>query len=496
MADGYIAPAGMPELPALPRTSALLGWLTRRVADAMRPDPPVVPVGTPLLAAVGVLRRSEARACLITDAQGRAAGLLDADLLLRDALFQADPATPVERIMEGPAALVGGADLLHEAAGRLLRERRRVLGVVDGGGRPLGLLTTAAMLAPLLDPLNAYLDHARLPGWSERAALWSTLLRDGQDPSAVQAAMSGVTDALIARITETCVESMAEDGWGEPPVRFTVLLMGSAGRHESFLRPDQDNGFILGDYPDAQHDQVDRWFIELAGRFTRALELAGFPLCRGNVMATNPVWRKSISQWRAQIAGWAHRRSLQSVMWADIFLDFRAVGREAALGDELRTAVLEVCAEQPLYLKQLSWEHVRHDVPLGLFGQLLGEPVAEHHDEIDLKLRATLPLVGLIRMLALRNGIAETGTMPRLRTLIAAGRVSEGFGGMLGEDFAILTGLRVRQQLADLQAGRMVSNHLKLAGLSERERKRLVRLFRSVDTLRRIAAQEFGGRLG
>ena len=40
--------------------------------------------------------------------EGRAVGLLDADLLLRDAMFQADPATPVERIMEGPAALVGG----------------------------------------------------------------------------------------------------------------------------------------------------------------------------------------------------------------------------------------------------------------------------------------------------------------------------------------------------------------------------------------------------
>ena len=496
MADGFIAPAGVLESPDSPRTSALLGWLTHRVADAMRPDPAVVPVATPLLAAVAVLRRSEAQACLITDAQGRAVGLLDADLLLRDALFQADPATPVERIMDGPAALVGGADLLHEAAARLLHERRRALGVVDADGRPVGLLTAAGTLAPLLDPLSAYLDHASLPGWAERAALWAALLRDGQDPSAVQSAMSGVTDALIARIAESCVQAMAEDGWGEPPVRFTVLMMGSAGRHESFLRPDQDNGFILGDYPDALHEQVDRWFIELAERFTRGLETAGFPLCRGHVMATNPVWRKSISQWRAQIAGWAHRRSLQSVMWADIFLDFRAIGGDTALGDELRSAVLEICDEQPLYLKQLSWEHVRYDVPLGLFGQLLGEPVAEHHDEIDLKLRATLPLVGLIRMLALRNGIAETGTMDRLRKLIAAGRVSEGFGGMLAEDFAILTGLRVRQQLADLQAGRLVSNHLKLAGLTERERKRLVRLFRSVDTLRRIAAQEFGGRLG
>ena len=196
---------------------------------------------------------------------------------------------------------------------------------------------------------------------------------------------------------------MAEDGWGEPPVAFTVLMMGSGGRHESFLRPDQDNGLILDDYPDERHDTVDRWFIEFAERFTRVMAASGFPLCRGHVMATNPVWRKSISQWRAQIAGWAHRRSLQSVMWADIFLDFRAVGGAAHLGDALRAAVLQVCADQPNYLKQLSWEHVRQDVPLGLFGQLLGEPGAEHHHEIDLKLRASLPLIGLIRMLALRT---------------------------------------------------------------------------------------------
>ena len=29
--------------------------------------------------------------------------------------------------------------------------------------------------------------------------------------------------------------------------------MGSGGRGESYLFPDQDNGFILADYPDAEH---------------------------------------------------------------------------------------------------------------------------------------------------------------------------------------------------------------------------------------------------
>ena len=497
MADGVVLPQGLrEEAPSPAAPSALLDWLTRRVADVVRPDPAVGPAGTTLLAAVATLRRAETTACLVADAQGRAVGLLDADLLLRDAIFNADPATPVERIMLGAAALVGAGDRLHEAAGRLLRERQRAFGVIDEAGQPFGVLTVEAALGPLAAPVAAYLDRDHPPGWSDRAALWAALLNDGQSALAVQAAMGQLNDSLIAGIAATCVRVMAEDGWGDPPVRFTVLLMGSGGRQESFLRPDQDNGFILDDYPDAQHDIVDRWFIELAGRFTRALDEAGFPLCRGHVMATNPVWRKSISQWRAQLAGWAHRRSLQSVLWADIFLDFRAVGGAVELGDALRAAMLEVCADQPLYLKQLSWEHVRHDVPLGLFGQLLGEPGAEHHDEIDLKLRATLPLVGLIRMLALRTGIAATGTMERLRILIGAGRISEGFGAMLAEDFAILTALRVQQQLADLAAGRPVGNHLKLAGLNERERKRLVRLLRSVDTLRRIAAQEFGGRLG
>jgi len=476
--------------------SALLAWLTRRVAEAMLPDPSIVAGSTPLLAAVGVLRQSGARACLVTDAQGRAVGLLDADGLLRDALFQADPATPVEQVMDGPPALVGAAEPLPEAAGRMLRERRRVLGVVGSDLRPLGLLTTEAVFSALLEPAAAWLDHAPLPGWTERVALWSSLLRDGQDAVGVQAAMGVLTDALVARLAETCVDAMATDGWGPPPVGFTVLMMGSAGRHESFLYPDQDNGFILEDYPDARHDQVDRWFIELAGRFTRALEAAGFPLCRGNVMASNPVWRKSIGQWRAQIAGWAYRRSLQSVLWADIFLDFRAVGGAADLGAALRQAVLRVCAEQPLYLQQLSWEHVRQDVPLGLFGQLLGESDAGHPREIDLKLRASLPLVGLIRALALRAGIAATATRDRLAALVAAGRLSEAFGATLAEDFATLTELRARQQLASLEADQPVGNLLPLAGLAERDRERLVRLFRSMDTLRRFAAQEFGGRLG
>jgi hypothetical protein len=57
--------------------------------------------------------------------------------------------------------------------------------------------------------------------------------------------------------------------------------MGSGGRGESLLFPDQDHGFVLADYPDEQHGEIDPWFIELAERFTATLDRLHFPLCDG-----------------------------------------------------------------------------------------------------------------------------------------------------------------------------------------------------------------------
>jgi len=135
-------------------------------------------------------------------------------------------------------------------------------------------------------------------------------------------------------------------------------------------------------------------------------------------------------------------------------------------------------------------------MPLGLFGQLQGEPGEAHADTIDLKLRASLPMVGLLRALALRHGVAATGTLERLHALVALGRIGADLGAALEEDFHALTALRLRQQVADLEAGREPGNYLPFAGLSARDRRRLVNLFRTLDLLRRAAAQEFGGRTG
>jgi signal-transduction protein with cAMP-binding, CBS, and nucleotidyltransferase domain len=112
---------------------------------------------------------------------------------------------------------------------------------------------------------------------------------------------------------------------GQPPVPFALIFMGSGGRGESGLAPDQDHGLVLADYPDSEHRAVDLWFRSFSQRVTQALAELGFPLCRGGVMATNPLWRKSLPQWRAQLSYWMRRRNPAVLRSADIFFDFRGV---------------------------------------------------------------------------------------------------------------------------------------------------------------------------
>jgi signal-transduction protein with cAMP-binding, CBS, and nucleotidyltransferase domain len=128
-----------------------------------------------------------------------------------------------------------------------------------------------------------------------------------------------------------------------------------------------------------------------------------------------------------------------------------------------------------------------------MFGQIIPD---DDEKRIDLKLRGTLPLVGLVRFMALRHGIAVTGTLDRLAALQAAGAISSGLHAALVEDFAVLTDLRLRQQLADHAAGVPLGNRLELVGLAERDRARLVQVFRSIDLLRKVAAQSYGGQRG
>ena len=223
--------------------------------------------------------------------------------------------------------------------------------------------------------------------------------------------------------------------------------MGSGGRGESYLFPDQDNGFILDDYPDAEHTRIDAFFIELAARMTGQLDQLGFPLCRGGVMAINPVWRKSISQWRQQIGLWVRRRSEVAMQLTDVLFDFQNVFGERRLADDLRRAILGLCREESGVPARVVRRSGRAPRGSRLFRRLLTEREdPAHKGQINLKYAGTLPLAEAVRLLALRAGIAANGTLARIDALGPTGELSRDVQDYLRAAFDHITSLQLRSR--------------------------------------------------
>jgi signal-transduction protein with cAMP-binding, CBS, and nucleotidyltransferase domain len=376
--------------------------------------------------------------------------------------------------------------------------------VVDDEGGLCGMLYLRDAFPAAIPSLVAHIDQltheTTLDGLREVKAaqvrLAADLFADRVPAPEILSLISHINNDIYRRVVQLNLQAMRDAGWGDPPVGFAVIVMGSGGRGESFLFPDQDNGFILAGYPDAEHGRIDPFFIELAERMTAQMDQLGFPLCRGGVMATNPVWRKTLGQWRWQVSAWIERRSEVAMQLCDILFDFQAVYGERALAEQLRATILTRVRANLGFLRQMFGVQAEHRAGLGWFNRLLRERAdPAHRGKVNLKYRGTLPLAEAVRLLALRHGVAPTGTLARIDALCAAGHLGRDEHDHLRGAFDHISGLQLRQQIADYRAGRPVSNHVDPAELTARELDLLKAAFRANNDFRTRVRSELTGEI-
>ena len=467
--------------------------------------PPVVVAGD-LAASEVVARMSEAgaSAAVVLDDGQRIAGILTEQDVTRRIAGRPVGDQPVAALMTRPVATVGAEQPLYEAIGVMRRLHLRHMPVVDAGGALAGMLylheALAVANAGLVEHIERLTHETTLEGLREVKAaeveLAADLFTDRVPAPEIQGLISAINNDIYRRVLALNLDAMRAAGWGAPPVAFSTIVMGSGGRGESYLFPDQDNGFILDDYPDSEHARIDAFFIELADRMTAQLDQLGFPLCRGGVMAINPVWRKTSMQWREQVTRWVRRRSEAALRFCDILFDFRSVYGESRLADELRGTILQLCRASPGFLYDMFGIQADHRAGVGWFGRLVTErDDPRHKGQINLKYTGTLPLAEGIRLLALRAGIEATGTLARIDALAAAGELSRDVQDHLRGAFDHITGLQLRQQITDFQAGRPVSNFVDPAALTERERDLLKAGLRAINDFRIHVRAELTGEL-
>jgi signal-transduction protein with cAMP-binding, CBS, and nucleotidyltransferase domain len=484
-----------------PRAGSQTALFRFRVRDFMRPTVMTSPVDASVREVVAAMAARRRTAAVLTDEAGRVAGILTERDVTRRIAVQGAPEGPVAAFATRPVHTIAADDYLYRAVARMRRLDLRHLPVVDNAGRPIGMVdlidAVASVAGQMLRQLDRLTRETTTEGLAEIKAaqreIAGELLADNLPASEILALVTDVNLDLHRRVLEAEVAALAEAGWGEPPVPFTLLVMGSGGRGENFLHPDQDNGFILADYGCDDHRRIDPWFVALAERFNAELDRIGFPLCKGHVMARNPLWRKTATEWRDQVALWARRRSPVAVLFADIFFDFRAAAGPPAPAAGLRAHVTEVLKVYPALLSMMSRDETVHSVALGLFGRLRADRSAAAEGRVDLKLRGTLPLVSSLRLWALKRGIAETGTLARLAGLREAGVVTRDDADELASAFERVTFALLRQQLRDAEASRPIGNLVDPKALLRRERDELVASLRAIERFRRETHAMFTG---
>lgn len=438
-----------------------------RVGDIMSAPLEFAAAATITGDAAGILRDRGVSSVVIGDA-GRVEGIFtERDLLRAIAAGGADAVTrPVGEFMSSPVVTIRADDLLHVAIGRMLRLGLRHLLVVDDCARPVGMLTGRALLKLRLDDSLEIGDEAASAG--DAAALDRVrrqlpdlviqLLDEGLAPSDAARAITETYRQITRRAAEIA-EAEVTAARGPAPCRWCLLILGSGGRGESLLAPDQDNAIVHdGD------EAADAWLLDIATRVSDMLDAAGIPYCKGKVMATNPDWRRPLDGWRRAVAGWVRARTPEALLMVDIFFDFMAVHGDGGLAAELRAAALEQAKGSPGFLRQLAEQIEQLSPPIGIFGGLQ----KDGDGRTDLKAGGILPLVAGARILALQNGIAATGTHERLREAETLGRINRSDLPELIEAHEIIVGCILRQQLNDLEAGREPVNSIDSSAFTPR----------------------------
>ena len=476
----------------------------QRAEEVMRPVPLMVPGDMPVSEMVGRMSAAKASCVVVTGANMGVAGIVTEQDVTRRIAFQVTPETTVAQIMTTPVMTIGASDHLYRGIARMRRFGHRHMPVVDERTAAIGMLDLDDAVAVASEQMMRQIDRLTHEGTVDglrevKAAqvdLAEDLFRDSLPAPEIQALLTDINNDIYRRVIEANVAELVRDGWGAPPVPFTAIVMGSGGRKENFIFPDQDNGFILADYPDGEHDRIDGWFRALAERMTETLDTIGFPLCKGYVMAINPLWRKTLSQWLAQLDLWQKRRSEVVLRLADIFFDFAPVYGAEDMAATVRDHVTRLTRGNRGFLRAMYRDESEHRVALGLFGRFITErDIPEHKGKINLKITGTLPLVEGIRLMALHEGVTVGSTLARIDALAAAGVLDADEQDYLKGAFNYMTMLLLRQQIADFRAGKAMSNYVSPRALSRREKDVLIDSFKAIRNFRKRIQAEFTGEI-
>ena len=441
--------------------------------------------------AVALMHAHDVGSIVVVDAAGAPQGIFTTTDLVAASAQGMEARAVGEAMTPSPFVLPGHAMAYEAALAMVAQGMRHVL--VEEDGTLAGVVSERDLFSLQRLGLGEITAEIRLAGAvevlvdiaGEIRKLARLLVDEGVAAEQLTMFVSVLNDRLCQRILEVERKKHRWDG-----ISWCWLAFGSEGRFEQTFSTDQDNGIVFVAHGGGAPDAVRALLLPFARQVNEALDACGFPLCKGEVMASNPRMCLSLDEWKARIRGWIATPAPNDLLNASIFFDLRPLHGDATLVGALREWIHPLAKANPAFLRLMAENALESRPPLGVLRAFATADAPGRKHSVNLKLNGARPFIDGARIYALAHGLPQTNTAERLR----AARTRMGMGASeceaLVQAFFVVQALRLRNQAA-LEPGDEAANLVDPDRLNPFERLILKEAFLQARTLQRRLALDY-----
>ncbi|MGJ8731619.1 MAG: DUF294 nucleotidyltransferase-like domain-containing protein [Cellulophaga sp.] len=297
---------------------------------------------------------------------------------------------------------------------------------------------------------------------------------------------------IISELNDACIKQIIKNSITKLdtplPVSFSWLALGSQGRSEQLLHTDQDNALLFEDVPAEKLEETKAIFINFAKQVTQRLNVIGYEYCPAEMMASNPKWCLSLSEWKTNVTSWITNPGKDEVLLSSIFFDYNNVYGNQELVTELSNHIFKTAKNYPNFFLHLASGSLQNPSPTGFFRQFLVEQDGANKDFFDIKRRALMPLTDAARVLILSHNIKSINyTAERFEKLAELEPNNAELFIAASYATKALLKFRTKQGLLHNDSGRYIS----LSKLTKAEKIKLKRTFRTIKEIQELVYIRF-----
>lgn len=415
------------------------------------------------------IARKKADYTMLTNKTGDYIGIItNTDVQKRILQLKLKLDNPAYLIMSSPVIYTTQDATVFEAMYLCEEHEIHHLPVKNNKGEITGVFNVETIWQDILNSLSfliAKIQIAETPEalkqiYAQLLVLIKPLIKSELSVKNLTAITSAFSDAAIKRIIELTISEI-----GEAPVDFSFICLGSEGRKEETLFTDQDNAIIYADVPKEKENHTRAYFLKLGEKVCYVLNYMGYSYCKGNIMAQNPQWCVSLTEWKKYFANWIATPEPQNLLDATIFFDFRNCYGDESLAISLRNTINHAIEEHPTFLYHLA-HNTCYTKPQQLSSNLLSSDKST--DSVDLK-SALAPIIMFARTYAFQYKIMATNTRERLEAIKEKRIVSNSTIDEVLFIYNYLMKLRYRKQVDLLEKKLPYSNSLNVRDMIDIE---------------------------